>query len=206
MVPDLKPTVFIVDNDEGVRTTMVQLTETVDLKAKAFSSAQAFLDAYDPAEPGCLILDVRMPGMSGMKLQVKLRELNIQIPIIFVTGHGDIPMAAQAFKNGAVDFIEKPFRNQDLLDQIQEALARDARLRQKQAVQKAAQDRLALLTQREREVLDLVRVGKANKMIARELGLGLRTVEVHRAGIMGKMQVDSLAELVSLANTASPEE
>lgn len=202
---DLKPTVFIVDDDEVVRNTMAQLAETVDLKARAFGSARAFLDAYDPAEPGCLLLDVRMPGMSGIQLQTKLRNQNIHIPIIFITGHGDVPMAAQAFKKGAVDFIEKPFRNQDLLDRIQEALARDTQFRQKQAVQKAAQDRLALLTPRERQVLDLVRAGKANKVIARELGLSLRTVEVHRAGIMGKLQVDSLAELVVLANCASPE-
>ena len=197
-----KPTVFIVDDDEVVRDTIAQLAETVDLKAKTFGSAQEFLDSYAPEEPGCVILDVRMPGMSGIKLQTKLREQNIHIPIIFITGHGDVPMAAQAFKNGAVDFIEKPFRNQDLIDQIQEALARDTRFRQKQAVQKSIRDKLVLLTQREREVLDLVMAGKANKVIACELGLSQRTVEVHRTGIMEKMQVDSLAELITLVDKA----
>jgi FixJ family two-component response regulator len=161
------------------------------------------MNSYDPEEPGCVILDVRMPGMRGIKLQTKLRDQDIHIPIIFITGHGDVPMAARAFKNGAVDFIEKPFRNQDLLDQIQEALARNTRFRQKQAIQKAIREKLVLLTQREREVLGLVMAGKANKVIARELGLCQRTVEVHRAGIMEKMQVDSLAELITLANKAN---
>ena len=197
-----KPTVFIVDDDEVVRDTIAQLAEAVDLKAKTYSAAREFLDSYVPEEPGCVILDVRMPGMSGIKLQAKLRDQNIHIPIIFITGHGDVPMAAQAFKNGAVDFIEKPFRNQDLLDQIQEALTRDTRFRQKQAVQKTVQDKLVLLTQREREVLNLVMEGKANKVIACELGLSQRTVEVHRAGIMEKLQVDSLAELITFANKA----
>jgi FixJ family two-component response regulator len=198
-----KPTVFIVDDDEVVRDTIAQLAEAVDLKAKTFSSAQEFLDSNAPEEPGCVILDVRMPGMSGIQLQTRLRNQNIRIPIIFVTGHGDVPMAAQAFKNGAVDFIEKPFRNQDLLDQIQEALAQDTLFRQKQAVQKTARDKLVLLTQREQEVLDLVKAGKANKVIAHELGLSQRTIEVHRAGIMEKMQADSLAELITLANKAN---
>lgn len=198
-----KPTVFIVDDDDVVRDTIAQLAEAVNLKAKTFGSAQKFLDSYDPDEPGCVILDVRMPGMSGIKLQTRLRDRNINIPIIFVTGHGDVPMAAQAFKNGAVDFIEKPFRNQNLLDQIQEALIRDNRLRQKQAAQNAIFDKLVLLTQREREVLDLVMSGKANKVIASELSLSQRTVEVHRAGIMEKMEVDSLAELITLANKAN---
>ena len=198
-----KPTVFIVDDDEVIRNTIAQLAEAVDLKAKTFSSAQEFLDSYAPEESGCVILDVRMPGMSGIKLQTRLRDQDIHIPIIFITGHGDVPMAAQAFKNGAVDFIEKPFRNQDLLDQIQEALARDTRFRQKQAIQKAIREKLVLLTQREREVLGLVMAGKANKVIACELGLSQRTVEVHRAGMMEKMQVDSLAELITLANKAN---
>lgn len=197
-----QPTVFIVDDDNVVRDTMAELVEAVDLKAKTFSSAQEFLDSYDPEEPGCIILDVRMPGMSGIKLQVWLRDHNMNIPIIFVTGHGDVPMAAQAFKNGAVDFIEKPFRNQDLLDQIQEALAMDTRFRQIQAEQKTINNKLELLSQREREVLAFIVSGKANKIIACELGLSQRTVEVHRAGIMEKTQVDSLAELITLANKA----
>ncbi len=200
---EIKPTVFVVDDDEVVRNTIAQLAEAVDLKAKEFSSAQEFLDSYTPAEPGCVILDVRMPGMSGIRLQTELKDRSIRIPIIFVTGHGDVPMAAQAFKEGAVDFIEKPFRNQDLLDRIQAALVRDAHRRQEQAARKAAQDKLMLLTQREREVLDLVMAGKANKVIAGELDLSQRTVEVHRAAIMEKMQADSLAALMLSVITAN---
>jgi RNA polymerase sigma factor (sigma-70 family) len=195
-----KPTVFVVDDDDAVRNMIGQLVEAVDLNAETFSSAQEFLDSYDPARPGCLILDVRMPGMSGMKLQEELVERNICLPIIFVSGHGDVPMAAEAFKRGAVDFIEKPFRNQALLDQIQVALAEDARLRQNQAKREAVKARLALLSPREREVMELVRAGKPNKVIAGELGLSQRTVEVHRAGIMEKLQVNALAELVTMVN------
>lgn len=197
------PTVFIIDDDEVVRDTIGQLVETVDLNSKTFASAKEFLASYDPIQFGCLVLDVRMPGISGLKLQSRLKENNSHIPIIFISGHGDIQMAAQAFKNGAVDFIEKPFRNQVLLDQIQEAIAKDTQLRQKQTIRKAARDKLESLTQREREVLDLVTAGNANKVIATKLELSQRTVEVHRASIMEKLRVDSVAELVTLVGGAN---
>ncbi len=199
----LDPTVFIVDDDKVVRNTIGQLVETVGLNVKAFASAEEFLDSYDSARPGCLVLDVRMPGMSGIKLQLKFNEHNIHIPIIFISGHGDIPMAAQAFKNGAVDFIEKPFRIQVLLDVFQEAIAKDTNLRQKQTIRKTARDKLESLTQREQEVLNLVTAGNANKVIATKLELSQRTVEVHRASVMEKLQVDSVAELVTLVGKAS---
>jgi RNA polymerase sigma factor (sigma-70 family) len=195
-----KPTVFVVDDDDAVRNMIGQLVEAVNLDVETFSSAQEFLDSHDPARPGCLILDVRMPGMSGIKLQAGLLDRNICLPIIFVSGHGDVPMAAEAFKKGAVDFIEKPFRNQALLEQIQIALAKDARLRQDQAKREAAKAKFALLSPREREVMELVRAGRPNRVIAEELGLSQRTVEAHRAGIMEKLQVNSVAELVTMVN------
>jgi RNA polymerase sigma factor (sigma-70 family) len=195
-----KPTVFVVDDDDAVRNMIGQLVEAVNLNAETFSSAQEFLDSYDPAHPGCLILDVRMPGMSGIKLQAELLDRNICLPIIFVSGHGDVPMAAETFKKGAVDFIEKPFRNQALLEQIQIALAKDARLRQDQAKREAAKAKLALLSPREREVMELVRAGKPNRVIAEKLRLSQRTVEAHRANIMEKLQVNSVAELVTMLN------
>ncbi len=203
---ELEPVVFIVDDEEIIRNTIGQLVESVNLKAKAFASAQEFLGTYDPAQPGCLVLDVRMPGMSGIQLQAKLREKNVQIPIIFITGHGDVPMAVRVLKNGAVDFIEKPFRNQVLLDQIQKALARDTQLRQKHSIQKAGKDKLGLLTKRERQVLDLVKDGKPNKVIANKLGVSQRTVEGHRASIMEKLEVKSVAELVTLVERIRPME
>jgi FixJ family two-component response regulator len=203
---ELKPVVFVVDDDEVVRNTIGQLIESVNLKAKRFASAHEFLDSYVPAQPGCIVLDVRMPGMSGIQLQATLREKDFHIPIIFITGHGDVPMAVLALKNGAVDFIEKPFRNQILLDQIQEALARDSQLRKKQSIQKACKDKLGLLTKRERQVLDLVKGGKSNKVIANTLGVSQRTVEGHRANIMEKLEVESVAELVTFVDRIQPME
>lgn len=194
---ELKSVIFIVDDDEVVRNTIGQLIESVNLKAKKFASAREFLDFYVPAQPGCLVLDVRMPGMSGIQLQAKLREKDIHIPIIFITGHGDVQMAVQAVKNGALDFIEKPFRNQVLLDQIQEALLRDSQLRRKQSIRKAGKDKLGLITKRERQVLDLVKSGKSNKVISNMLGVSQRTIEGHRANIMEKLEVKSVAELVT---------
>lgn len=198
-----EPTVFVVDDDEAVRNTIGRLVEFVNLIAETFASAQEFLDSYDPIRPGCLVLDVRMPGMSGIKLQAELIEKNIHLPIIFISGHGDVPMAAEAFKKGAVDFIEKPFRNQILLDRIQEALTKDTQFRQKQTELEAAKTKLAILTPREQDVMDLIRAGKPNKVIAGKLGISQRTVEVHRANIMEKMKVDSVAELVTLVNNTS---
>jgi FixJ family two-component response regulator len=206
VMSELKPIVFIVDDDEVVRNTIGQLIESVNLNAKRFASAQNFLDSYDPAQPGCLVLDVRMPGMSGIQLQATLREKDIHIPIIFITGHGDVPMAVRAVKNGAVDFIEKPFRNQILLDQIQEALARDTQVRKRQSIQKAGKDKLELLTTRERQVLDLVKSGTPNKVIASTLEVSQRTVESHRSNVMEKLEVNSVAELVTFVERIQPME
>jgi FixJ family two-component response regulator len=201
-----KPVIFIVDDDEVIRNTIGQLAESVDLQAKKFASAQEFLDSCSPDQPGCLILDIRMPGMSGIQLQAKLIEKDIHIPIIFITGHGDVQMAVKAVRNGAVDFIEKPFRNQVLLDRIQEALARDTHLRRKRSFQKAGEEKLKLLTAREQQVLDLVKIGTPNKNIATMLGVSLRTVEGHRANIMEKLKVQSVAELVTFIERIQPAE
>ena len=155
-------------------------------------------DVYDPARPGCLVLDVRMPGISGLELQQRLTDMESTLPIIFVTAHGDIPMAVEAVKAGAVDFIQKPFRDQELLDKIQRALEQNRGRRETRTDRQAIESRLAELTPREREVLELVVVGKANKVIAAELGISQRTVEIHRARVMQKMHADSLSELVRM--------
>ena len=198
----VEPTVFVIDDDEAVRTVIGQLVETVGLRAETFSHAGEFLDSFDPARPGCLVLDVRMPGMSGLTLQSKLRKEHIPIPVVFMSGHGDVPMAVEAMRGGAVDFIEKPFRNQLMLDRINEAFARDARAREQRNAQDAVKSRLGLLTPREREVLNCVRAGKHNKAIATELGLSQKTVEAHRANIMKKVKVGSVVELVAMICTA----
>jgi two-component system response regulator FixJ len=197
-MPELEPVVYIVDDDEAVRDGLGKLMESIHLKVETFASAQEFLDSYEAPGPGCLLLDVRMPGMSGVKLQDTLAERNIMLPIIFISGHGDLPMAVEAVKKGAVDFLEKPVGDQVLLDRVQEALAKDVQIRERQAEQQIALDRLELLTNRERQVLDLMREGKPSKIIAFELGLSRKTVEVHRAHVMGKMNAKSLAELMAL--------
>jgi len=198
----VESTVFIIDDDKAVRSAMGQLVEAVGLKAETFSDAGEFLDSFDPARPGCLILDVRMPGMSGLALQRKLLEEDISIPIIFMSGYGDVSMVVEVMRGGAVDFIEKPFRNQLMLDRIHEALAKDARAREQRTAQNAVKSQLALLTPREREVLNCVRAGEHNRVIAEKLGLSQKTVEVHRANIMKKLEVGSVAELVAMLCTA----
>jgi two-component system response regulator FixJ len=195
---ELEPVVYIVDDDEAVRDGLGKLMESIHLKVETFESAQEFLDSYEAPNPGCLLLDVRMPGMSGVKLQDTLTERNIMLPIIFISGHGDLPMAVEAVKKGAVDFIEKPVGDQVLLDRVQEALAKDAQIRQRQAERQIVLDRLELLTNRERQVLDLMGEGKPSKTIAFELDLSRKTVEVHRAHVMGKLNAESLAELMAL--------
>jgi FixJ family two-component response regulator len=190
--------VFIVDDDEAMRDSLAWLLEGNGLKVRAFASATAFLDAYDSSMAGCLVLDVRMPGMSGLELHERLQGLGSTLPIIFVTGHGDVPMAVSALKKGAADFIEKPFNNSDILRLIEQCLAADREqsgLRRRHA---AIDQRLASLTQREREVLGLIAAGRLNKQIADELGISIKTVEVHRARVMDKMEVRSVAELVQL--------
>jgi len=193
-------TVFIVDDDQAVVRSLRWLIETVRLPVRAFASAQEFLDGYDPARPGCLLLDVRMPGMSGLELQQRLAtRQRYHLPLIFVTGHGDVQMAVRAVQAGAFDFIEKPFNDQDLLDRVQRAIAHDAMQRGREQQRQQLRDRFDALTAREREVLDLVVQGQSNKAVANALGLSAKTVEFHRAKVMEKLQARSLADLVKLA-------
>ena len=192
------PIVFILDDDEAVRLSTEMLVHSMGLRAESFTSATEFLSDFDPAQPGCLILDIRMPGMSGLKLQEHLKEKGADIPIIFVTGHGDVPMAVRAMKAGAVDFIQKPFRDQELIDRVHAALEQDQRERKAAANRERIEARIQSLTNREAEVMNLVVQGKANKEIAYDLGLSPRTVEIHRSRVMSKMHVGSLAELVRM--------
>lgn len=199
---EFERTVYIVDDDPAVCDALAKLVETVDFNVKTFSTAQEFLDSYDSSQPACLILDVRMPGMSGLALQTKLQEDGADIPIIFISGHGDVAMATEALRGGAVDFIEKPFRNQVLLDRINEAFSKADKTRQIREDREAARAKLELLTPREREVMELVKSGKSSRVIAEELGLSQKTVEVHRSSIMKKVAVNSVVELVALAYVA----
>jgi two-component system response regulator FixJ len=201
-----EPTVFIVDDDQAVARSLRWLIESVRLGVETFASAQAFLDDYDSSKPGCLVLDVRMPGISGLELQERLVARRINVPIIFITGHGDVQMAVRALQAGAFDFVEKPFNDQDLLDRIQKAMAFDAERRGKEAQGAQLQALFASLTPREREVLDLVVEGMSNKAIANTLGLSAKTVEVHRAKVMEKMHARSISDLVKMAmqETAPP--
>ncbi len=195
------PTVFVVDDDAAVRESLCWLVESAGLNAESYATAQAFLDAYDPRQPGCLVLDVRMPGLSGLDLQEQLAAQGIMLPVIIITGHGEVPMAVRAMKGGAIDFIEKPFSDQLLLDRAREAIAQDAQNRVEQARRAEVAARLALLTPREREVMEMVVSGKANKQVGASLGISQKTVEAHRAQVMRKTRADSLAELVQLAGT-----
>jgi FixJ family two-component response regulator len=199
MTKRFDPIVFVVDDDEAVRSSIALLVRSLSLRAETFASAQEFLDDFDAEQPGCIVLDVRMPGMSGLELQETLAEMGAIIPIIFITAHGDVPMAVGALKGGAMDFIQKPFRDQDLIDKIQAALSRDAENRDSVARCESIESRIGLLTPREREVMELVVEGKANKVIAAELGLSERTVEIHRGRVMTKMLADSLPHLVEMA-------
>jgi RNA polymerase sigma factor (sigma-70 family) len=193
---DQAPTVFVVDDDPGVGDSMHVLLESAGLDSETFSSAVEFLEAYDPGRPGCLVLDVRMPDMSGPELQAHLREMGSILPIIFITAHGDVPTAVEAVKAGATDFLEKPFRYQELLEKVQVALEEDARNRAALEDLSKIRTRLGSLTPREREVMELVVEGKPNKNIARALGISQRTVEIHRSRVMEKMKVRSLSMLV----------
>jgi len=190
--------VYIVDDDEAVRSSIRFLIRSVGLPVQVYASAQEFLDAYDPRHPGCLLLDVRMPGMNGLGLQEELNRRGATIPVVFITGHGDVPMAVAAMQQGAFDFLQKPFRDQDLLDRVQRAMARDADSRARLAARAEILERLGTLTPRETEVLKLVTRGKANKVVGAELGVSQRTVEIHRAHVMEKMRASSLAELVRM--------
>lgn len=191
-------TVFIVDDDDAVRSSLRLLLKSVGLQATAFPSARDYLAAWDPDQPGCLVLDVRMPGMSGLELQEELNRRGAIVPVIFITGHGDIPMAVEAMQHGAFDFLQKPFRDQDLIDRIQKATERDAANRLQLREKEMIRTRYESLTPREREVLSLVTSGKANKVMAGDLGVSQRTVEIHRARVMEKMHAASLAQLVRM--------
>lgn len=200
----LPPVVFVVDDDEAVRAAIAMLLESVSLRVERFASAREFLDAWKGEDaPGCLVLDLRMPGLSGLELQERLAELGSRLPIIFVTGHGDVPHAVAAMQAGAVDFLEKPFRDQDLLDRVQRALDLDARRRADARDVEGIRVRLARLTPREREVLDKVVEGLPNKAIAQDLDVTERTVEIHRSRAMAKMEAASLAGLVKLVLRAN---
>jgi FixJ family two-component response regulator len=196
------PTVFIVDDDAAIRFAMQALMDSVNLSHEIFASADEFLEKIGDQRPGCLVLDIRMPGLGGLELQEELIKRGNTLPIIFITGHGDVPMAVEAMQKGAVDFIQKPFRDQELLDRIREALATDEERREAQQHHAEVAGRLERLTNREREVFDLVVTGKPNKVIAYELGVSQRTVEIHRARVMEKMQARSLADLVKMHMTA----
>jgi two-component system, LuxR family, response regulator FixJ len=192
------PTTFVVDDDEGVRNSLRFLLKSVGLETRTLASAGEFLETYKPDQPGCLVLDVRMPGMSGLELQQQLNLRGAVIPVIFITGHGDIPMAVEAMQHGAFDFLQKPFRDQDLIDRIQRALERDAHNRAALAQHAKIRERFESLTPREREVLALMARGKPNKVMAAELGVSQRTVEIHRARVMEKSGAASLAQLVRM--------
>jgi FixJ family two-component response regulator len=192
------PVVFVVDDDNGVRSSIRMLLKSIGITATPMASAQEFLAAFDPAQPGCLVLDIRMPAMSGMELQQQLNLLGATIPVIFITGHGDVPMAVEAMQHGAFDFLQKPFRDQDLIDRVQKALARDRDMRAKLGKHDQIRQCLDSLTPREKEVLQLLTQGKQNKVMAGELGLSQRTVEIHRAHVMEKMGASSVAQLVRM--------
>jgi FixJ family two-component response regulator len=195
------PTVFIIDDDAGVRESIQDLVESVDLRAESFATAQEFLARKRRDGPSCLVLDVRLPDTSGLDLQQKLSRAGVRIPIIFITGHADIPMTVKAMKSGAVEFLTKPFREQDLLDVIHRALRRDRVVREKQRRLAELQERYSLLSAREREVMSLVVSGLLNKQIAAELGASETTVKTHRGHVMKKMEAKSLPDLVRMADS-----
>ena len=190
------PLIYLVDDDEAVRDALGMLLKSIGLEHETFASALDFLQSYDARRHSCLVADIRMPGLSGLELQQRLNEERSEIPIIFITGHGDVPMAVTAMKSGAVDFLQKPFRDQDLIDRIHKALDRDGERRKGRAEQDEIRARLTLLTPRETEVMQRVVRGQANKVIAMDLGVSQRTVELHRARVMKKLKLRSVAELV----------
>jgi FixJ family two-component response regulator len=197
--------VFIVDDDDAVRESLEFLMKSINQPAESYASAKDFLAAYHPDKPGCLLLDIRMPGMSGIELQEELKRREAHIPIIFITGHGDVPMAVKAIQAGAADFIQKPFRDQELIDRIREVLVDDAQERAERLERSEILHRMSTLTEREREVMEQVVVGKANKVVAIDLSVSQRTVEIHRANVMEKMKAKSLAQLVRLVMRARGE-
>jgi FixJ family two-component response regulator len=194
------PTVFIIDDDRGMRQAVQDLVESVGLRAESFATALEFLSRQTPSEPSCLVLDVRLPQMSGLDFQRRLTEIGLQIPIIFITAHGDVPMSVRALKSGAVEFLTKPFRDQELLDAIQQALQRDRAAREQQAEVAGLHGRYEALTAREREVMGLVVSGMLNRQIASKIGASEATVKIHRGNVMQKMHAGSLIDLVRIAD------
>src|SRR5580704_12985467 len=200
MKPAVVPTVFIIDDDRGMRQAVQDLVESVGLRAESFATGQEFLNRSPMVRPSCLVLDVRLPQMSGLDFQRRLTETGMHIPIIFITAHGDIPMSVRALKSGAVEFLTKPFRDQDLLDAIQQALQHDRAAQEQQAEILALQERYHALTPREKEVMALVVSGMLNKQIASEIGASEATVKIHRGHVMHKMQAGSVVDLLRMAD------
>jgi len=202
----MEPIIYVVDDDQAMVESLSWIIESVGLKVKTYIRAQDFLDQYDPAQHGCLLLDVRMPGMSGPELQLKLNQYGATLPIIFISGHGDVPLAVRVMKAGAVDFLTKPFNDQVLLESINKALRQDRTHREKQRESARAEAKFALLSPREIQVLQGIVAGKQNKVISAELEISLKTVEAHRASVMKKMGVKSVPELVRLVLTNGVQE
>jgi len=196
--PPGEPVVYVVDDDDGMRRALGALLSTVGFKTELFSRPSEFLERFKADDAGCLVLDIRMPEMSGLELQQRLNRMGAMLPVIFITGHGDVPMAVQAMKEGAFQFLQKPFRDQELIDHINHALTFDSENRKNLARKAELTRRLETLTPRERQVMDLIVEGEANKVMAIDLGLSERTVEIHRAKVMEKMQARSVAHLVKM--------
>jgi FixJ family two-component response regulator len=203
-IPEVHATVFVVDDDPAIRESLVSLLRSVGLEVKALASVPEFLGCPRPDGPSCLVLDVRLPGRSGLDLQRELSAANIRLPVIFITGHGDIPMSVQAMKGGAIEFLTKPFRDQDLLDAIQLGLARDRERCENDRELRSLSERFETLTSREREVMSFVVTGRLTKEVAGDLGISEITVKVHRAQVMRKMGADSLPELARMADKLNP--
>ena len=203
---DARPTIFVVDDDASVRDAISNLLESVGLRAKVFDSTEAFWKAPRPEAPSCLVLDVRLPGASGLEFQEQLAKANVSIPIIFITAHGDVPMTSRAMKAGAIEFLMKPFQKEDLLAAVRQGLDRDRVRREEQSEVSILQSRAEQLTSREREVMDLVVTGLINKQIGAQLGLSEVTVKIHRSRVMQKMEAASLADLVRMADKLTARE